>query len=159
MTQLYIKKPSGRYQIAESDCVMNAANRLIDQTFSAGPCMTSTKTVGSLLKVRLAHKAHEVFYALFLDNKHRIIAEEEMFRGTINGATVYPREIVKSVLHHNAASVIFAHNYPSGEVEPSHSDFSITKHLKEILSQIDVAVLDHFIVGNDVYSFADNGQL
>ena len=159
MPQLYMKQPSGRYTIAEADCVLDAASQFIDKIFATGECLTSNTIAGDLLKVRLAHKAHEVFYVLFLDNRHRIIAEEEMFRGTIDSASVYPREVVKRALQHNAGSVILAHNHPSGVVEPSQSDIAITNRLLEILKLVDITVLDHFVVGKDVYSFAEHGRL
>ncbi len=159
MPQLYIKQPSGRYKIAEADCVLDAASQFIDNIFATGECLTSNEIAGDLLKLRLAHKAHEVFYVLFLDSKHRIIAEETMFRGTIDSASVYPREVVKRALQHNAGAVILAHNHPSGAVEPSQSDFTITNRLIEILKLVDITVLDHFIVGKDIYSFAEHGKL
>jgi DNA repair protein RadC len=94
-----------------------------------------------------------------MDNRHRMIAFEELFNGTIDGASVHPREVVKRCLHHNAAAVIFAHNHPSGVPEPSQSDERITQKLKEALHLIDVRVLDHFVVGDAVVSFAERGLL
>ncbi len=159
MPQLYIKQPTGHYTIAEADCVLHAASQFIDNTFATGEYVTSMNAAGDLLKLRLAHKAHEVFYVLFLDGKHRIIAEEVLFRGTIDGASVHPREVVKRGLQHNAGAVILAHNHPSGDTQPSQSDFAITNRLIEILKLVDITVLDHFIVGKDVYSFAEHGKL
>ncbi len=111
------------------------------------------------VKLQLASYEHEVFACMFMDNRHRIIAFEKMFRGTIDGASVYPREVVKSALLHNAAAVIFAHNHPSGVAEPSQADQSITQRLKEALALIDVRVLDHLVVGEEVISFAECGLL
>lgn len=96
---------------------------------------------------------------MFLDNRHRVITFEEMFRGTIDGASVYPREVVKAALQHNAAAVIFAHNHPSGVAEPSQADQAITKRLIEALLLVDVRVLDHLVVGEQVVSFAERGLI
>ncbi|HFD13297.1 MAG TPA: DNA repair protein [Crenotrichaceae bacterium] len=159
MSQLYIKKPSGRYTVAEPDCVLKAASDVIDKTFADGQQHVSAKTIGNYIKVRLARKKHEVFHVLFFDGQHRIIAEEELFQGSIDSASVYPREVVTRVIYHNAAAVILAHNHPSGDVVPSKADIAITARLKQALGLLDVNVLDHFIVGKDVYSFAENGQL
>jgi DNA repair protein RadC len=159
MPQLYIRKPSGRYTVAEPDCVLNAASDVIDKTFADGQQHVSAKTIGNYIKVRLARKKHEVFYVLFFDNRHRIIAEEELFQGTIDSASVYPREVVIRVIHHNATAVILAHNHPSGDVLPSEADIAITARLKQALGLLDVNVLDHFIVGKTVYSFAEHGKL
>lgn len=100
------------------------------------------------IQIRLAGLEHEVFACLFLDNKHRVIKFEEMFRGTIDSASVYPREVVKATLACNAAAVIFAHNHPSGSSEPSEADKCITQRLKQALGLIDIQVLDHFVVGD-----------
>jgi DNA repair protein RadC len=95
-----------------------------------------------------------------MDNRHRVICFEEMFRGTIDGASVHPREIVKQALAHNAAAVILAHNHPSGVAEPSHADKALTQRLKEALSLVDIRVLDHFIVGDgQSLSFAESGLI
>ena len=95
----------------------------------------------------------------FLDNKHRVIEYEELFRGTIDSASVHPREVIRRAIHHNAAAVIFAHNHPSGVAEPSQADHRITDKLKDALGMLDVRVLDHFIIGDDVVSFAERGYL
>jgi DNA repair protein RadC len=110
--------------------------------------------------LKLSHLEHEVFSAIFLDNRHRILTYEEMFRGTIDGASVHPREVVKRAIQLNAAAVIFAHNHPSGIAEPSKADEAITKRLANALKLIDVRVLDHLIIaGADVVSFAERGLL
>lgn len=112
------------------------------------------------LQARLRGYAYEVFACLFLDNRHRPIAFEELFRGSIHGASVYPREVVRRCLAHNAAAVIFAHNHPSGVAEPSQADREITTQLKRALDLIEVRVLDHFIVGSGIAtSFAQRGLL
>jgi DNA repair protein RadC len=108
----------------------------------------------------LAHKGHEVFTVLFLDAQHRLIAFEEMFRGTLTQTSVYPREVVKQALQHNCAAVILAHNHPSGVAEPSRADEALTRALKGALAMIDVRVLDHIVVaGKDSTSFAERGLL
>ena len=121
--------------------------------------MTNPQASKDYVKLQLATYEHEVFACLFMDNRHRVIAFEKLFRGTIDGASVYPREVVKTALSHNAAAVIFAHNHPSGNPEPSQADRQITQRLKDALSLIDVRVLDHLVVGNEVISFAERGYL
>jgi DNA repair protein RadC len=114
----------------------------------------------TILREQLAAREHEVFICIFLDNPHRVIAMDEMFRGTIDGASVHPREVVKCALQHNAAAVILAHNHPSGVPEPSRADISLTRRLSEALALIDVRVLDHFIVGgSELVSFAERGLI
>jgi len=109
---------------------------------------------------RLRHLPHEVFACLFLDNRHRVISYEELFRGTIDGASVHPREVVKRALHHNAAAVILAHNHPSGVAEPSRADMQLTRRLVDALALVDIRVLDHFIVGEgNGVSLAERGCL
>ena len=121
--------------------------------------LTSPEASKDYVKLQLARYEHEVFACLWLDNRNRVINFNKMFRGTIDGASVYPREVVKNALAHNAAAVIFAHNHPSGVAEPSHADEQITKRLKDALALIDVRVLDHLVVGEEVISFAERGLL
>lgn len=122
--------------------------------------MTSPDATRAYLKLRLYCLEYEVFSVLFLDNRHRVIVYEEMFRGTIDGASVHPREIVRRVIETNAAAVIFAHNHPSGVAEPSPADLSLTQKLKNALSMIDVRVLDHIVIGDvESVSFAERGLL
>ena len=121
--------------------------------------LESPDAVRDLLRLRLSELEHEVFAILFLDHRHRLIAIEEMFRGTIDGASVHAREVVKATLKHNASRVILAHNHPSGVAAPSRSDEVITRRLKEALALIEVTVLDHFIVGDSIVSFAEQGLL
>ena len=112
------------------------------------------------LRLALGAREHEVFVALFLDAQHRVIAAEELFRGTLTQTSVYPREVVKAALRRNAAAVILAHNHPSGVAQPSQADELLTRSLIEALALIDVKVLDHFIVaGNQTLSFAERGLL
>lgn len=125
-----------------------------------GQPLDTPSPVKQYLRIQLADLDHEVFCVLFLDVKNRLIACEEMFRGTLTTTSVYPREVVKAALKHNAAAVILAHNHPSGVSEPSQSDLLITRALTQALALVDVRVLDHFIVaGADVHSFADSGQI
>ncbi len=108
----------------------------------------------------LRHRANEVFGCLFLDNRHRVIAFEELFQGTINGASVHAREVVRRTLHHNAAALIVAHNHPSGVAEPSQADVNLTRRLADALQLVDVRLLDHFVVGDgEVVSLAERGLL
>ncbi|WP_054758205.1 RadC family protein [Methylomonas koyamae] len=138
---------------------MFARRQHYNRNFSRGEALTSPDKAKDCIKLKLAPYEHEVFLCLFLDNQHRVIACDELFRGTIDGASVYPREVVKASLHHNAAALIMAHNHPSGISDPSQADRVITVKLKEALALIDVRVLDHFIVGENVYSFAEHGLL
>lgn len=123
------------------------------------PVLTSPEESKNYVKLQLATYQHEVFACLFLDNRHQVITFEKLFHGTINGASVYPREVVKACLKHNAAAVIFAHNHPSGNTEPSEADRTITKRLVAALELIDTTVLDHLVVGDEVVSFAERGFL
>jgi DNA repair protein RadC len=116
--------------------------------------------VRDYLKLVLGRTDHEVFVALMLDAQHRVVATEELFRGTLTQTSVYPREVVKAALARNAAAVIFAHNHPSGIAEPSHADELLTRSLKSALALVDIQVLDHFIVaGGRILSFAERGLL
>ena len=120
----------------------------------------SPSVVRDYSRMKLQALPHEVFVALFLDAQNRVIGSEELFRGTLTQTSVYPREVVKRALHHNAGAVIFAHNHPSGVAEPSHADETLTQALKQSLALVDVRVLDHFIVaGSGVLSFAERGLL
>lgn len=145
-------------QVTEAD-LLNAANDVFLSRLKSGDVMSNPQDVMSFCKTKLLNKEHEVFCILYLDNRHRLIEFEEMFRGTIDGASVHPREVVKGALLKNAAAVIFTHNHPSGTPEPSQADRDITKRLKDSLSLIDVRVLDHIIVGDKCYSFAERGLI
>lgn len=118
---------------------------------------TSPDTVKNFLTLKLQPLEHETFCVLFLDNQHALIEYQEMFRGTIDSSSVYPREVLKEALRLNSAAVIFAHNHPSGISEPSQADQTITRKLKEALSLVDIRVLDHIIIGDTSYSFAEHG--
>ncbi|MDO5055409.1 DNA repair protein RadC [Pasteurella oralis] len=120
----------------------------------------SSENVRFYLQMALEHKEREIFLVLFLDNQHRLIKQEEMFLGTINTASVYPREIIKSALYCNAAALILAHNHPSGLADPSISDKRITQTIQNAAELVEIRVLDHFVIGKgNYYSFAENGLL
>ncbi|EAT12936.1 DNA repair protein RadC [Bermanella marisrubri] len=149
----------GPAKYVQLQAVLEMAKRHLYESLEKGEGFSSPDSVERYLAHQLKHLPHEVFACLYLDNQHRLIAFEELFRGTIDGASVYPREVVKQVLAHNAAAVIFAHNHPSGIAEPSDSDIRITKRLQDALALVDVRVLDHFVVGDEVISFAQRGML
>ena len=134
--------------------------RLLAAGLKRGPAVTDERAAGRLFSQRLRAHPHEVFACLFLDSRHRMLAFEELFRGTIDGSEVHPREVVRRCLAHNAAAVIVGHNHPSGVAEPSAADRQITRRLQDALALIDVRVLDHFIVGEgEPYSFAARGMI
>ena len=139
--------------------VIKAALYFVTENKTTGKPLSSPKKVRDFLTIKLAGLEHEVFACLFLDNKNKVIEFVEMFRGTIDGASVYPREVVKEALKHNAAVVIFAHNHPSGDPSPSDADIAITGRLKDALSLVDIRVNDHFIIGKKIVSFAEKGLL
>lgn len=158
--QILIRDAKGEYQPASTDQILDAARRVMDQLVQRGIQMTSPTTVKDYLTVKLSTYEYEVFAVLFLDNQNRLIEYVEMFRGTIDSASVHPREVVKETLSRNAAAVILAHNHPSGWVEPSEADKHITNRLKDALSLVDVRVLDHLVVaGAQTVSFAERGLL
>lgn len=156
---LKIRDNNGRYRAASSDEIIHAALSVINRRFCRGKALTSPAETHEYLKLHMAHLEHEVFSILWLDNRHRVLVFEELFRGTIDGTSIHPREVVKAALSNNAAACILAHNHPSGESTPSQADRSITDRLKDTLSLIDVRVLDHIIVGDDCTSFAEQGLL
>ncbi len=153
-------KGLGTAKYAQLQAVLEMARRHTFEELDRGDVLTSPEATRAYLSQQLRHYQHEVFACLFLDNQHHILEFEELFRGTIDSASVYPREVVKKALAHNAAAVIFAHNHPSGISEPSQADKLITDKLKQALALIDIRVLDHFIIGDGMpYSFAENGLL
>ncbi len=149
----------GRYKPAREDDVIAEAQALYTRYFQRGTALTSPSDVKAFLQLKLVEYEHEVFVGLFLDTQHRIISCDVLFHGTIDSAAVYPREVLKAALAYNAAAVIFAHNHPSGTAEPSQMDKSITQKLKDLLAVVDIGVLDHFICGDGIYSFAEQGLL
>jgi len=141
-------------------CGLRLARELLAEELRAGEALGSPYAVSDYLKLHFAGQAHESFAVLFLDARHVVLAFEDLFRGTLTQTEVYPRELVKRALHHNASAVILAHNHPSGAVEPSPEDISVTRALKSALALIDVRVLDHIVVGaNRVASMAERGLL
>lgn len=135
-------------------------SRWLNEELRRDCLLSSPASVRDFLRLHFAGQEHESFVVLFLDAQNRLIVAEELFRGTLTQTSVYPREIVKAALRHNAAAVIFAHNHPSGLPEPSRADEMLTVSLKQALSLIDVKVLDHFIVANSAtLSFAERGLL
>ncbi len=151
----------GMAKYAQLQAVLEMARRHLRQTLERQSALTSPDLTRQFLAAKMRAYPHEVFACLLLDNQHRVIEFRELFRGTIDGASVYPREVVKTALAYNAAAVIFAHNHPSGIAEPSEADRLITHRLKQALNLVDIRVLDHFIVGDGdrAYSFAENGLL
>jgi DNA repair protein RadC len=139
---------------------LELARRYYAEAMRTGPLLDSPAATHRFLISRLRDQPHEVFCCLHLDNRHRLIAFDELFRGTIDGASVHPREVVKQALARNAAAVILAHNHPSGVSEPSQADQLITQRLREALALVDIRVLDHCIVAdNGCLSFAERGLL
>lgn len=133
---------------------------LLEQEYFRTDQLTSPNATREYLQVKLARYEHEVFCCIYLDTQHHVIGFEELFRGTINAASVYPREVVKSCLNNNAAAVLLCHNHPSGSPEPSIADEAITKRLKDALALVDIVVLDHIIVaGSSSISFAERGLI
>jgi DNA repair protein RadC len=160
MTQLYVKDRFGEYHLAEPHLIIATAKRRISDKFRRGTALTSPELAKEAMQLKLADYEHEVFVCMFLDHQHRLVACEELFRGTLDGAAVYPREVVKVALAHNASAVIFTHNHPSGTDSPSEADRTLTNRLRNALALVDIRVLDHFVVGGEnVFSFAENGMM
>ncbi|MDA3868742.1 MAG: DNA repair protein RadC [Gammaproteobacteria bacterium] len=149
----------GPAKFVQLQAVLEMARRHLFENIQRGDALTSPDETRHYLRTELQHYPHEVFACLFLDNRNRIISFDKMFYGTIDGASVYPREVVKLALKKNAAAVIFAHNHPSGVAEPSRSDEQITQRLKQALEVVDIRVLDHMVIGDEVVSFAERGLL
>lgn len=158
-TTIQVCDIQGNYQTVSSENLLAAASEYVINSFSKGPIMSNPQASGNYLQVLLGHLEHEVFCVLWLDSQNRVIQHETLFRGTINAASIYPREIVKQAIQHNAAAAILAHNHPSGNATPSTSDIHITRQIKDALQLIDVAVLDHLIIGETVTSLAERGLL
>jgi len=147
-------------RLNEDDIIEEALSILFNRMATVGESINSTRTTANYLNLKMGNLEHEEFAILFLNTKHQVLAFDSMFRGTIDGASVHTREVVKAALAHNAAAVIFAHNHPSGNTEPSSADRQITTRLKDALALVDVRVLDHIIVGGDTTtSFAERGLM
>lgn len=150
----------GPARIACLKAAQELAQRQLLEEVKASDVLTSSAATRRYLLARYRHYDHEVFSCVFLNNQHHVVKFEEMFRGTIDGAAVYPREVVKRSLHHNAAAVIFAHNHPSGVAEPSQADLAITSRLQQALGTVDIRVLDHLVIGaGSVVSLAERNLL
>ncbi|ENM2867254.1 DNA repair protein RadC [Citrobacter koseri] len=140
--------------------ILEALTLLEQQLREPGAVFTSSHTVRDWLRLQLAPMDREAFTVLWLDNQHRLIADDMLFLGTINSISVHPREVVKAGLKHNAAAALLAHNHPSGHSEPSDADRRITERLKQALDLVDIRLLDHLVVGGmDIVSFAERGWL
>jgi len=138
----------GMAKYAQLQAILELSRRHMAETLDRGDALSDPDATRQYLMARLRDYPHEVFACLFLDNRHRVIAYEELFHGTINGTSVHPREVVKRCLGHNAAALILAHNHPSGVAEPSQADIKLTQRLQEALALIDVRVLDHIVIGD-----------
>ena len=161
---MFIAEPNDYYRtygnVTATEIVEQAKAIIANSLKRPGETFTHPDSVRTFLQLQLSNLKREVFSCLFLDNKHRLIEYRELFFGTIDGASVYPREIVKLALELNAAAVILAHNHPSGDPEPSQADINITSKIKDALSLMDIRTLDHIIVGHgESVSFAEKGLL
>lgn len=150
----------GEAKYVQLQAVLEIGRRHLLETLKRGDPLTSPAATRDFLRAQLRNYPYEVFACLFMDNRNRVIEYEEMFRGTIDGASVHPREVVRRALFHNAAALILAHNHPSGVAEPSTADKQITRRLREALSLVDVRLLDHFIIGDGEFtSLAELGEI
>lgn len=150
----------GEAKRAQMLAAIELARRCLREDLETRGALNSPREVRDYLKLVLGRADHEIFVVLMLDAQHRVLATEELFRGTLTQTSVYPREVVKAALSRNAAAVIFAHNHPSGVAEPSHADELLTRSLKSALALVDIQVLDHFVVaGGRILSFAERGLL
>lgn len=154
---------AGTYRITDTVTeaeLLSIARAFARRRLARGRKITQPASAFEYLQVLMQDHEHEVFCALFLDSQHRVLCFEELFRGTIDSASVYPREVVKHALAHNAAAVILVHNHPSGDPEPSDADRRITQRLKDALGLVEVRVIDHIVVGSEAcVSLADRGYL
>lgn len=151
-------KGLGPAKRAELLAVTEMVRRALAERLRERPVLDSPQAVADVLRLQIAHRPHEVFAVLFLDNQHRLIALEELFRGTLDQTSVYPREVALRALHHHAAAVILAHNHPSGAREPSRADAALTATLKGALGLLDIRLLDHLIVTREgCTSMAERG--
>ncbi len=153
-------KGLGMAKFVQLQAVLEMARRHLQEPLKRGEALTSPQLTRTFLQRQLRDHPYEVFAALFLDTRHRLIAYEPLFKGTVDGASVYPREVVRRALELNCAAIIFAHNHPSGVAEPSAADRAITDQLSQALSLFEIRVLDHIIVGDGAcFSFAEHGWL
>jgi len=162
-TETFVRDAEGNYRMkrpAQAEEIVKLAESILRERVERGEPLTDPVATRRWLITRLSDRPHEVFCVMYLDNRHRVVAFEELFRGTIDGTSVHPREVVKQSLQHNAAAVIFVHNHPSGVPEPSDADRRLTRRLKEALALVDIRTLDHFVIGGvEAVSFAERGLL
>lgn len=154
-----IRDSQGVYRSVPVDALLASAKQAVSAQFKEGFQIRSPADTEQYLQIALADLPHELFCCVYLDNRHRVIGFEELFRGTIDGTSVYPREVVKAALAVNAAAVIIAHNHPSGVAEPSQADERITRRLKAALELVDIRLLDHLVIAQEVVSLASRGLL
>lgn len=147
-------------KIVSAEDLFCIAASVVERHLRRGDFLSKPSDSKRYLALQIGMLEHEAFCCVFLDTRHRLIVFEQMFRGTVDGASVYPREVVKRALYHNAAAVVLAHNHPSGVAEPSQADRAITRRITEALSLVDIRVLDHIVVaGTETVSFAERGLL
>jgi DNA repair protein RadC len=159
MKTLYVRDDSGYHQ-AEAHVVIAHAQTLIRRRYRVGnPVMSSPERTREYLRLNFGALDHEIFGCLWLNNRNKLITVEELFRGSIDAAAVYPREVVKAALRHSAAACVIFHNHVSGASEPSAADEAITTRLREALTLIGVRLVDHLIIADPIYSFAESGRL
>jgi DNA repair protein RadC len=159
MTTLYVREGAEFREAGPAD-ILTRAHALISQRYRTGsPVLSEPRRTEEFLRLHLGGRDYEVFGLLHLNTLHRLIAAEDLFRGTLDGSSVYPREVVQSVIKHRSASVILYNNHPSGASEPSQADQAVTRRLKAALSLIDVKILDHLIVAEQIFSFSQAGLL
>jgi len=150
----------GEVRLATLQALRELAQRYFEETLPPGEAIRSPADTETFLLARLRDRPHEVFCCLYLDNRHRVLLFEELFRGTIDGTSVYPREVVKQALSVNAAAVILAHNHPSGVAEPSQADERITRRVRSALELVDIRLLDHIVIGDGTsISLASRGMI
>ena len=148
-----------KHPVSDDDIIKEAL-KCLKKRFRKGKLITTPAETIDYLQLKLAEREYEVFCVMYLDNRHRLLCFEELFRGTVDSSHVYPREIVKLALQHNAAAVILAHNHPSGSAEPSVADQQITQRVKAALELVDIRVLDHIVIGAmETVSLAERGLL
>lgn len=153
-------KGLGTAKYVQLQAVLEMARRHLAERLPRADILSDPAATREYLLAQLGHRQQEIFACIYLDNRNRVITYEELFRGTIDGASVYPREVVKAALKHNAAALIFAHNHPSGVAEPSEADRSLTDRLKSALELVDIRVLDHLVIGDGAAtSFAERGWI
>lgn len=160
MTRFCATRGLGLAKYALLQASLEMTHRHMAERLQRHDVLTDPTATRRYLQLRLRDLPHEVFACIYLDSQHRVLHFEELFRGTLDGASVYPREVLKAALRHNAAALIFAHNHPSGIAEPSAADRSLTRRLREALSLVDIRVLDHLVIGDgEATSLAERGWL